>query len=119
MKTVTFGVYCSPFLAIATVQNHAEKLKRQFPAAAAEVIDNMYVDDCLTGAEKVEKAAELHDSLFSMMKSGGFHLTKWASNSEEVLKHIDLEERAPSLTVEFDKRESLKALGDKERPVLF
>ena len=45
------------------------------------------------------------------MKSGGFHLTKWASNSEEVLKHIDPEERAPLLTVEFDKRESLKALG--------
>ena len=111
MKTVTFGVNCSPFVAIATVQNHAEKLKRQFPAAAAEVIDNMYVDDCLTGAENVEKAAALHDSLFSMMKSGGFHLTKWASNSEEVLKHIDPEERAPSLTVEFDKRESLKALG--------
>ena len=111
MKTVTFGVNCSPFLAIATVQSHAENLKRQFPVAAAEVIDNMYVDDCLTGAENVEKATELHDSLFSMMKSGGFHLTKWASNSEEVLKNIDPKERAPSLTVEFDKRETLKALG--------
>ena len=75
------------------------------------MIDNMYVDDCLTGAENVEKVTELHDCLSSMMKSGGFHLTKWASNSEGVLKHIDPEERAPSLTVEFDKRESLKALG--------
>ena len=108
---MTFGGNCSPFLAIATVQSHAEKSKGQFPVAAAEVIDNMYVHDCLTGAESVKKAAELHNSLYSMMQSGGFRLTKWASNSEEVLKHINPEEKAPSFTVDFDKRETLKALG--------
>ena len=71
MKRVTFGVNCSPFLAIATVQNHAKSLKGQFPVAASEVIDNMYVDDCLSGAENVEKAMKLQDSLFSMMNLGG------------------------------------------------
>ena len=94
MKRVTFGVNCSPFLAIATIQNHAKSLKGQFPVAASEVIDNMYVDDCLSGAENVEKAMKLQDSLFSMMKLGGFHLTKWASNSDEILKQIDPKERA-------------------------
>ena len=43
---------------------------------------DMYVGDYLTGAENVEKATELHDSLFSMMKSVGFHLT----NGQAILK---------------------------------
>ena len=48
------------------------------------MIDKIYVDDSLAGAEKVEKATELRDSLFSIMKSGGIHLTKWASDSEDI-----------------------------------
>ena len=42
MKKVTFGVNCSPSLAIATVQHHANSLKGQFPVAVSEVIDNTY-----------------------------------------------------------------------------
>ena len=71
MKRVTFGVNSSPFLAIATVQNHARSLKGQFPVAASDVIDSMYVDDCLSGAENVEKSMKLQDSLYSMMKLRG------------------------------------------------
>ena len=94
MKRATFEVNCSPFLAIAAVQNHAKILKGQCPVAASEVIDSMYVDDCFTGAENIEKTIKLQVSLFSIMKSGGFHLVKWDSNSEEVLKEIDPKERA-------------------------
>ena len=51
MQRLTFGVNSSPFLAIATVHNHAEKYAETFPDAAREILQNMYVDDCLTGAE--------------------------------------------------------------------
>ena len=72
MQRVTFGVNCSPFLAIKTVQNNAERYKEQFPDAAKEILQNMYVDDCLTGPKIIDEAIELQRSLSFMMKSGGF-----------------------------------------------
>ncbi len=45
------------------------------------------------------------------MKKGGFRLTKWASNSEELMKEIIEKERSPLLTVDLNQNESLKALG--------
>ena len=49
MQRVTFGVNCSPFLAISTVQSHAERHKEQFPDAGKEVLQSMYVDDSPNG----------------------------------------------------------------------
>ena len=89
LQRLAFGVNCSPFLAIAAVQSHAKKCKEQFPDASREVLSNMYVDDCLTGADDVGATVELQQSLDKMMEQGGFNLTKWASNSKEVLSHIE------------------------------
>ena len=46
MQRLTFGVNSSPFLAIATVHNHAKTYAETFPYAAREILQNMYVDDC-------------------------------------------------------------------------
>ena len=56
---LTFGVNSSPFLAISTVQHHAKKSKEKFPETSEKVLSNMYVDDCLTGAEDENKAVKL------------------------------------------------------------
>ena len=48
----------------------------------------MYVDDCLAGADDIGAAVELQQTLDKMMERGGFNLTKWASNSKEVLSLI-------------------------------
>ena len=47
MLRLTFGVNCSPFLAIATVNAHVNKYVETFPDATREILHNMYVDDCL------------------------------------------------------------------------
>ncbi|EDO26522.1 predicted protein, partial [Nematostella vectensis] len=41
MTRVTFGVNCSPFLAIATVRAHAKKHELEFSKASAELLQNM------------------------------------------------------------------------------
>ena len=46
-----------------------------------------------------------------MMERGGFNLTKWASNSKDVLSHIAEQEQAKSSTIDFNASERLKALG--------
>ena len=111
MTRLTFGVNSSPFLAIGTVQHHAKKSKEKFPEASETVLSDMYVDDCLTGAEDENKAVKLQQSLGTMMQDGGFLLRKWTSNSEFVLSHIKPEDRAPTSTIDFNEREPLKALG--------
>ncbi|XP_028416657.1 uncharacterized protein LOC114540728 [Dendronephthya gigantea] len=89
MTRVAFGVNCSPLLAIATVQNHAEKFMLEYPGAAKSVLDDMYVYDCLTEADNEEEAVKLQQSMKELMHRAAFNLTKWSSSSEDVLGHID------------------------------
>jgi hypothetical protein len=144
MLRVTFGVSSSPFLAMATVQHHATEVKNLYPEASREVLQNMYVDDCLTGADEVldfcctmlvypeasrevlqnmyvdgcltgaddeHRATELQQSLTEMMSCAAFNLTKWSSNSKDVLEHIEEKDRAPSSLFNFSEKEPMKALG--------
>ncbi|RUA04970.1 MAG: hypothetical protein DSY43_05555 [Gammaproteobacteria bacterium] len=112
MSRITFGVVSSPFEAIATVQHHATVNKDEFPRAAKEIKENMYVDDLLSGEEDIEKAYVLHKDLYALMKNGGFELVKWYTNSKELLDLIEPELRGPTTLVPLSKEEEpLKALG--------
>ena len=71
----------------------------------------MYVDDSLSGADNVEATMKLQQSLDKMMERGGFNLTKWASNSRELLSHIAEQEQAEISTLDLNASEPLKALG--------
>ena len=57
---------------------------------------NFYVDDCLKSIPTEEGAVKLALDLQSLMKMGGYRLTKWLSNSRKVLCAIPESERAPS-----------------------
>ena len=50
-------------------------------------------------------------SLDKMMERGGFNLTKWASNSKEVLSHIAEQEQVESITIDFNASVPGKVLG--------
>ena len=63
---------------------------------------NFYVDDCLKSVKSAKNAVEFMHQLRS--SKGGFRLTKWLSNSSEVLDCISRVERAPSvLGLDLDK----------------
>ena len=112
MTRLTFGDVSSPFEAIATVQHHTEVNKESFPKASETIKENMYVDDCLTGAEDNESVFQLYQEATGMMKSGGFELVKWASNSKEVLVRIPQDQRATKNVIETESEgDPLKALG--------
>ena len=107
-----FGDVSSPFEGIATVQHHAEVNKEAFPKASETIKENMYVDDCLMGAEDNGSAFQLYQEASGMMKSGGFELVKWASNSKEVLLRIPKDQRTTKNVIEIESEgDPLKALG--------
>ena len=58
----------------------------------------LYVDDCLKSVVTVSEASKLAKQLVQLLVKGGFHLTKWISNSREVLEEIPSSERAPSIS---------------------
>ena len=53
---------------------------------------NFYVDDCPVSVEDETHAVKVVKNLCSLLAYGGFKLTKWLSNSEEVIKTIPKED---------------------------
>ena len=111
MLRLTFEVSSSPFLTIATVNAHVSKYAETFPDATGEILDNMYVDDCLTGADTDNSTLKLQQEMSDIMMAAAFNLTKWVSNSKLVMDGIDRDKRATSLLVECDSFEPLKVPG--------
>ena len=71
-----------------SVKQNALDHALDFPKAANVVETSFYVDDCLTGAESVEEAIDLHQQLVTLFSKGGFLLRKWNSSDSQVIDHI-------------------------------
>ena len=66
----------------------------------------------MTSTSNVEKAKRLATQLREILAKGGFRLTKWASNSGEVMASIPPSERAPLMVnLDFDLFPDSTALG--------
>ena len=73
---------------------------------------NFYVDDCLRSVATVHEASRLANQLVQLLAKGGFRLTKWISNSREVLEQIPSGERAPSIAnLDLEDLPTDRALG--------
>lgn len=93
MKRVTFGVSASSFAANMSVKQNARELAHKFPLAAEAVEENFYVDDCLTGADSIPEAINLHQQLQELLSNGRFLLRKWNSSEPAVIQQISMEPR--------------------------
>ena len=91
MTRVTFGVSASSFAANMAVKQNAMDHALELPKAAEAVERSFYVDDCLTGADSVEEAADLYKQLLNLFERGRFLLRKWNSSSPAVLSSIPVE----------------------------
>ena len=102
MTRVTFGVISSPFLAICTTQEHARRCKETFPEASDEILRNTYVDDFASGKDTVREAVRLQQSSKQLMEQAAFNLTKWSSNSPEVMQAIPEKDRASDSLIRLE-----------------
>ncbi|XP_068674574.1 uncharacterized protein [Montipora foliosa] len=81
------------------------------PEVIKAVHRNFYVDDVLKSVPTPEQAVHLASDLVKLLKEGGFRLTKFASNSREVLQSIPSELRAsPNLDLDLDQLPTERAL---------
>ena len=79
---VPFGNKASPFLLMATIKHHLYSLDSS--PAVDELLENLYMDDLVSGCESEELAEGMFTFAQSVMSEAGMVLTKWGSNSQSL-----------------------------------
>jgi len=67
------------------------------------VLKNIYVDDLCVSCAGVQEAMSLIQQLLQLLGSGGFHLTKFLSDSKQVLSHVPKDHLASDIEPEQRK----------------
>ncbi len=80
-KVVLFGTASSPFMLNATLHHHLDKYNTP---VTADMKENLYVDNLLSGCEAESDVLEYYEEARSTMAKGKFNLRAWASNSEQL-----------------------------------
>ena len=110
MKVHLFGAVSSPSIANFALKQTGRDHSDQYSNEVFNTIKNsFYVDDCLKSVASTSQAIKLTKGLMEACAQGGFTLTKWVSNSQEVLATIPERHRA-KVVAQLDL--------DKEKPPL-
>ena len=80
--------------------------------AEKAITDNFYMDDYLDSFHTVQKAIKVSNNVGNALREGGFRLTKWLSNDQQIVK-ASLSQEVPStlINLDFDDISIEKALG--------
>ena len=98
MTVHLFGGVWSPACANFAVKRAADDQRQGFDEKVCQIVKkNFYVDDCLPSVDDVHEAIQLANGTRELMKNRGFRLTKWLSNSKEVIEAIPVEDRAKNV----------------------
>ncbi|XP_073821599.1 uncharacterized protein [Musca autumnalis] len=111
LRTVTFGLNCAPYLAIRTILQLADDIQQKYPLASQVLKTSMYVDDALVGAHDIHSAIETRKQLVEALRSAGFIMRKWTSNTKKILKGIPGEDLLHADFLNFDEHSAAKTLG--------
>ena len=110
MKAHIFGgVWCA-CIATYAMRKTLEDQKVEDEFVVDVVNRSFYVDDCLRSVSSVEEAKKVVVDVKQVLQEGGFNLTKFVTNDEEVLEAIKEEDRAKEIK-EFNQDVVSKALG--------
>ena len=84
MTVHVFGATSSPTCANYAMQQMAKDNAHLYSDKVVQMVaENFYMDDCLKSLHSVNQAITLGVQLTELLKKGGFHLTKWLSNSKK------------------------------------
>jgi len=108
-----FGAKSSPCCANKTLKKTADDNQGKYDTEAIQTVyRNFYVDDELKSVSTTDQAIRLASQLTALLKEGGYNLTKFMSNSREVLASVPLQQRArPNLNLDLDELPVERALA--------
>ncbi|XP_019633454.1 PREDICTED: uncharacterized protein LOC109476879 [Branchiostoma belcheri] len=115
MAVHVFGATSSPSCASFALKKLAEDGEGRYTEKVLESIrNNFYVDDLLKSTSTVTEGGHLAKDMREACKEGGFRLTKWVSNSREVLKTVpvaEMSEEVRDLNLDLDTMPVERTLG--------
>ena len=98
MTVHLFGGVWSPSCCNFVLRYTAQQQRDRYSPEIVSAVDkNFYVDDFLKAVPSVEDAVATVQEVSQLLRHGGFHLTKWVSNSSEVLDTIPTSEVSSKL----------------------
>ena len=77
---LVFGLNQSPFILEGTLKTHFEKYENMYLELIRKIRDDMYVDDLVTGEERLQEVEKIKSHAIELFEKGGFKLHKWHSN---------------------------------------
>lgn len=84
-----FGGTWSPAVCTYALRRTATDYGSEFSSGTSLAVQkSFYVDDCLASFQTIEEASRLVNEIQDLLAKGGFHLTKFTSNSPELLKQF-------------------------------
>lgn len=108
---VMFGSGSAAYLAIQCICQLAEDEKDNYPLFLIIVQGCLYVDDVFAGGFTMEQAQTLKQQTINCLRSGGFELRKWATNTPEIITDIPIEHREIKNELNLHDENSIKTLG--------
>ena len=114
-----FGAKSSTSVAAFALRQCAlDNAKTATELAIWTIFNHFYIDDMLQSVEDEDQGIQLIEELTTILAKGGFHLTKWVSNSKKILEAIPEDKLAKSVKSfrewhENDGRPEQHALGMK------
>ena len=124
MQPHIFGTTDSPCCANWTLKSTALDNKNEYSGRVIEaILDHFYMDDYLDSLPSLEQGISVIVDVMQLLKASGFNLTKFVSNSQEILKYTTQELPLKNRLVNLDLNQAsieptLGILWDPEQDVL-
>ncbi|GBN79849.1 hypothetical protein AVEN_126520-1 [Araneus ventricosus] len=80
LRTVTYGTASAPYLATKVLQRLAFDEEKNSPLASKVLLQDFYMDDCLSGSSKFTEYETIQSELRQLLQRGGMTLHKWCSS---------------------------------------
>ena len=85
-----FGLASSPAVSTFVVRHHADMIKADIPDSVYYAMKkSMYVDDYMDSIKTIDEAIMIKDSLTKIFSDIGMLMTKWQSNSIDIVPPTD------------------------------
>ena len=109
MARVTYGIGSSAYHSIRPLQE-ASKLTEN-KRVAQSILNDVYVDDFLSGSNRVMEAVELQDDTIKTLDKANMQLRKWVSNEPKLIERLPSDLRGNEGVNLFEDHATIKTLG--------
>jgi hypothetical protein len=80
--TVTYGTRSAPYLATRTLKKIAMDGQSEYPEATWKIINDVYVDDLITGSNDLNEALDTQNQIINLLDGAKMKLHKWCANEK-------------------------------------